>query len=107
LSRPAGRPPAKYRPTDRRVLPDAAAQVNLIRFELGATVATPGRALEPDVGDPVVSTGVRAAVHAERQRLDLTSEAFFQPLDDLLHLRLRLGHREVAERLTGTGDARP
>ena len=53
------------------MLAQAAAQVDLVGFELAASQSPrAGRPLEADVGHPVVAAGVRAAVDAELQPLD-------------------------------------
>src|SRR5688572_17022049 len=102
-----GRHPAQDRPADRRVLAEAAAQVDLVRLQLAAVGhAAPGRALEADVGHPVVGAGVGAAVHAQLQAIRLAAEPLLESQDDLLKLGLGLGHREIAERLAGAGHAR-
>src|SRR5947209_1122077 len=69
---------------------EPAAQVDLVRLELlaGHAALAQRRALEADVGDPVLGAGVRAAVDEELDALGLAAEGRFDVLQDLVELGL-------------------
>src|SRR5919204_762387 len=94
------------RPADGRVRAEPAPQVDLVGLQLALiAIAARRRALQADIRDPVVSTGMWAAVDAQLEPLHLPAEALLQPQHDLLELRLGSRHREVAQRLAGAGYA--
>src|SRR6187402_968556 len=99
--------PAEERAADRRVRPEPAAEVHLVRLPALPRLVPGGRALEADVADPVVRAGVWAPVEREPERGDVVPEAPLEPLDQRVEPGLRLRHAEVAVRLARAGDRAP
>ncbi len=63
-----------------------------------------GRALEAEIADPVLATGMGAAVEVQAERGDLVAEPSLEMLDQAAQPPLGLGNGEVAVRLAGTAD---
>src|SRR5437867_163035 len=53
-----------------------------------------------------MSARVRTAIYANFQTFHVAAEAILQSQDDLFQFRLRLGDREIAQRLPGAANAR-
>ena len=98
------RHPPEHRPGDRRARPERAAQVHVVGLAALPRLVAHGRALEPDVPDPVLGARVRAAVEVQPERRNPLAESLLEAADQLVEPRLRLGHRVVAVRLPGAGD---
>src|SRR5207244_9022733 len=96
--------PAKERPPDRGVGAESTADEDVVGLTPPALVVSRRRALEPQVGDPVLRTRVRAAVELEAELGNLRSEALLEPFDQSAEPCLRLGDREVAVRLSRARD---
>ena len=78
---------------------EAAAHEDVVRLHALAVGVARRRALEAEVGDPVLRAGVRAAVELQAERADGVAEARLEVLDQPAEALLGLGHREVAVRL--------
>src|SRR4051812_29388406 len=94
----------EQRLADLRIRPEAAAHEDVVRLHPLAVGVARRRALEPEVGDPVLRARVRAAVELQAERADRVSEALLEVLDQPAEALLRLGHREVAVRLARAAD---
>ena len=83
---------------------EAAAHEDVVGLDALAVGVARRRALEAEIGDPVLRAGVRAAVELQAERADRVAEALLEVLDQPAEALLRLGHREVAVRLAGAAD---
>src|SRR5262249_5778049 len=95
---------AEERPPDLCIRPEATPHEDVVRLPPFAALVTRGRALEAEIGDPVLSARVRTSVELQAQVRDLRPEALLQPFDQPAESRLRLGDREVAVRLACARD---
>src|SRR5262249_17450929 len=75
-----GRHAAEERPPDLGIRTEAAADEDVVRLSPLAALVASGRALEAEIGNPVLRARVRAAVELQAQIGDLRPEALLQLL---------------------------
>src|SRR5579864_1563095 len=90
------------RPRDRRKLPDASANAEVIRIH-HAAIHFDFFALDADISDPMLPATIRAAGDIEPQLLLEIGEALFKLLRKPSRKALRLGKRELAKLRTRAG----
>src|SRR4051812_1142332 len=89
---------------DRRAGTERAADEDVVGADAVAVDVLRGRRLEAEVADPVLRTGVRAAVEMKPQLGDRLPEGRLEMLHEVAEPLLGLADGEVAVRLAGAGD---